>query len=181
MIWENEYTRNRRWVVSEITWRTRWAAFHITSTGKGTPRGSGGDRTDDDKWEFERCVWAERFRVFYCVFFSFSLYTQIGRKRQISFSRRWVSSKCERERWQSINLLLIVICMRRGLRFSFEFEFVFVFELRMRLGHTQLVLLPVVAAVVELLLLSFNGVQRWHNNILLCILLFAVLYFFLAI
>lgn len=50
--------------------------------------------------------------------------------------------------------------MRRGLRFSFEFEFVFVFELRMRLGHTQLVVLPVVAAVVELLLLSFNGVQR---------------------
>lgn len=49
--------------------------------------------------------------------------------------------------------------MRRGLRFSFEFEFVF--ELRMRLGHTQLVLLPVVAALVELLLLlSFNGVQR---------------------
>lgn len=175
MIWENEYTRNRRWVVSEITWRTRWAESHITSTGKGTPRGSGGDRTDDDKWEFERCVWAERFRVFYCVFF-LSLYTQIGRKRQISLSRRWVSSKCERERWQSINLLLIVICMQRELRFSFEFEFVF--ELRMRLGHTQLVLLPVVEL---LLLLSFNGVLRWHNNILLCILLFAVLYFFLAI
>lgn len=125
-------------------------------------------------------VYGQKDFVFFTAFF-FSLYTQIGRKRQISLSRRWVSSKCERERWQSINLLLIVICMRIGLWFSFEFEFVF--ELRMRLGHTQLVLLPVVvvSVVLLLLLLSFNGVLRWHNNILLCILLFAVLYFFLAI
>lgn len=128
--------------------------------------------------ENSSAVYGQKDFVFFTAFFfPFSLYTQIGRKRQISLSRRWVSSKCERERWQSINLLLIVIFMRRGLRFSFEFEFVFVFELRMRLGHTQLVLLPVVAAVVELLLLSFNGVQRWHNNILLCILLFAVFIF----